>query len=410
MCTWAVIETVGYFLRNGSEVFTGQTDMSKAFDMVKHSLLFQKLLYEGLSKIFLRMLMVIYMFQYANVRWNGIISDIFSLCNGVRQGAILSGILYCFYVNNLFQLLRSRTTGCWVNGNFHGMFGYSDDNWVLAPSLPCLQEMMNTIEEYCNSHNLKFSTDPRPAKCKTKCIAYLKKDRNLPSVYLGGNPLPWVKEGLHLGNHIENQYNGMTRDIRIKRAGYIDRNCELLQEFLFSHPKSRLEANKIFNSHFTGSPIWDLFSAEAVMLENSWNVSFRRMYDLLYQTHRNLVEPVSGQLHIKKLLIKRFLSFIEQIQKSDKVLPKQLLRLIQSDTRSITGCNVRKILLLVKKSKVEDITKEDIENIEYAALSNDDIWRVKLIHEITDVKFGQTVVEGFSVEECDEILRYACTS
>ena len=34
MCTWAVIETVGYFLRNGSEVFTCQTDMSKAFVVV----------------------------------------------------------------------------------------------------------------------------------------------------------------------------------------------------------------------------------------------------------------------------------------------------------------------------------------------------------------------------------------
>ena len=129
------------------------------------------------------------------------------------------------------------------------------------------------------------------------------------------------------------------------------------------------------------------------MLENSWNVSFRRMYDLPYQTHRNLVEPVSGQQHLKKLLIQRFLSFIEQIQKSNKVLPKQLLRLIQSDTRSIKGCNVRKILLLVKKSKVEDITKEDIENIEYATLDNDDIWSVNIIHEITNVKFGQTVVE-----------------
>ena len=92
MCTWAVMETIGYFLRNGSEVFTCQTDMSKAFDLVQHSLLFQKLLQEGLSRIFIRILIVIYIFQFANVRWNGILSSIFSLCNGVRQGAILSGI------------------------------------------------------------------------------------------------------------------------------------------------------------------------------------------------------------------------------------------------------------------------------------------------------------------------------
>ena len=147
-----------------------------------------------------------------------------------------------------------------------------------------------------------------------------------------------------------------------------------------------------------------------MMLENSWNVSFRRMYDLPLQTHRNLVEPVSQQLHLKKLLIKRFLSFILQIQKYEKLLPKQLIRLIENDTRSITGGNLRRILLLVKRSKVEEISKEDIENIEYATLNDDDNWRVNLIREITDVKFGQVVVEGFSNEECEEILQFACTS
>ena len=241
MCTWSVIETIGYFLRNGSEIFSCQTDMTKAFDLVQHSLLFLKLLQEGLSRIFVRLMIFIYKFQFANVRWNGIVSSIFSLCNGVRQGAVLSGILYCFYVNNLFKLLRRKSTGCWINNNFHGMFGYSDDNWVIAPTFDALKEMMETIEEYCRGHNLKFSTDPNPSKCKTKCIAYLKKQRDLPSIMLNGNPLPWVKEGMHLGNNIECSYNGMVRDIRVKRASFIQKNCELQQEFMFAHPKTRFK-------------------------------------------------------------------------------------------------------------------------------------------------------------------------
>ena len=52
--------------------------------------------------------------------------------------------------------------GCWINSNFHGLVGYSDDNWVLAPSIYGLQEMMNVIENFCIPHNLKFSTDPDP--------------------------------------------------------------------------------------------------------------------------------------------------------------------------------------------------------------------------------------------------------
>jgi hypothetical protein len=96
--------------------------------------------------------------QFANVRWNGSFSSIFSVKNGVRQGAILSGILYCFYTNNLYIKLRRNVTGCWVNNVFMGIFRYSDNNLLIAPSLDSLQEMLKTCEEFAEEHNLKFST------------------------------------------------------------------------------------------------------------------------------------------------------------------------------------------------------------------------------------------------------------
>ena len=37
-----VVETIGSFSRNGTEVFTSVMDMTKAFDNVKHSILFPK--------------------------------------------------------------------------------------------------------------------------------------------------------------------------------------------------------------------------------------------------------------------------------------------------------------------------------------------------------------------------------
>ena len=44
MCTYAVLETVDYFLRHGSEVFMCTMDMTKSFDMIVHSILFRKML------------------------------------------------------------------------------------------------------------------------------------------------------------------------------------------------------------------------------------------------------------------------------------------------------------------------------------------------------------------------------
>ena len=114
MCTWLAVETIGYFTRNGGEVFTCQADKTKAFDLVKHSVLFSKLRDQNLSKIFLRRLMVMYIHQHARVRWNGQLSEIFSLKNGCKQGAVLSGILYNFYVNGLFQRLRDLRLLDWT--------------------------------------------------------------------------------------------------------------------------------------------------------------------------------------------------------------------------------------------------------------------------------------------------------
>ena len=197
--------------------------------------------------------------QYANIRWNSCFSSIFSMTNGLRQGAILSGFAYCFYVNNLFSELRRNKSGCWVRGTYLGILGYSDDSLLLAPSIGALQEMLKICEEYAGKHNLKFSTDRNPSKCKRKCLAFLAKDRPLPTLKLCGNPLPWVKSGKHLGMKIETKLDGMKADLKIKRADFISKNNDILQEFGFSHPKMKIMINSIYNSHFSGSSLWDLF-------------------------------------------------------------------------------------------------------------------------------------------------------
>ena len=224
MCTWAVLETIDWYHRNGSEVFSCAMDMTKAFDLTLHSLLFMKMVKADFPVIFIRLFIFIYINQVANVRWNGELSSVFPMTNGVRQGAVLSAIAYCFYCEDLFSLLQQRRSGCWVLGRYHGIFGYSDDNWLLAPSLNALQDMLITCQEYAESHNLKFSTDSNPDKCKTKLIAFLKKQRELPSLRLCGAELPWVDKVKHLGNTISNTLDGNQLDIRVKNAKFVDKN------------------------------------------------------------------------------------------------------------------------------------------------------------------------------------------
>ena len=59
------------------------------------------------------------------------------------------------------------------------------------------------------------------------------------------------------GNKFENKINFLKDDIRIKRAKFIERNCEINQEFGFAHPEIKSKLNHIYNSSLSGSMLWD---------------------------------------------------------------------------------------------------------------------------------------------------------
>ena len=201
----------------------------------------------------------------------------------------------------------------------------------------------------------------------------------------------------------------MKKDIRNKRASYIDKNNELIQEFHFAHPKTKIEVNQIYNSHFTGSPLWDLFSREADMLYNTWNKSVRLMCDLSIRTHRYFIQPLAGQ-HLRITLMKRFLRFIQQIENSPKLLPNQLLRTIRNDCRSTTGSNLRNILLLTKKHDSTMLVPSDVLEIDYLPVPEEDKWKISLVKELIDVKWGEASIGVFSTNEIDDMLDHICTS
>ena len=140
----------------------------------------------------------------------------------------------------------------------------------------------------------------------------------------------------------------------MKRGNFIQKNCEILQEFRNFHPSVKVKINQIYNTHFTGSPLWDLSCRETEMLENSWNVAVRNMFRLPYDTHRNLIEPVSNTTHIRQVLVKRFLTFIARVKQSNKLKLGHILKNIEYDTRSISGKNLRNILLKTSKKDIHD--------------------------------------------------------
>ena len=122
------------------------------------------------------------------------------------------------------------------------------------------------------------------------------------------------------------------------------------------------------------------------MLCNSWNRSVRIMLGVPLTTHRYFLEPLSGLKHLKFTLISRFLGFISQIEKSKKILPNVLLQLIKRDCRSITGSNLRNILLMSSKDDISDLTRTDINSMVYMPVQDHNKWRINMLEELINVK------------------------
>ena len=55
--------------------------------------------------LFVGLLANIYTQNLVRVTWGGALSDHFSAINGVKQGAVLSPVLFCIYVDDLLLLL-----------------------------------------------------------------------------------------------------------------------------------------------------------------------------------------------------------------------------------------------------------------------------------------------------------------
>ena len=128
------LKMLAYYTTDGGVAFCTLLDATKAFDRVNYCKLFCELLKRDLPTGFLRLLLKMYTNNVAHVFWNGISSRPFCVMNGVRQGGIISPILFCAYLDGLLLQLRNSDVGCYIGNFFVGALAYADDLALLAPS------------------------------------------------------------------------------------------------------------------------------------------------------------------------------------------------------------------------------------------------------------------------------------
>ena len=101
--------------------------------------------------------MQIYEEQQMRIRWNNSVSVYFTISNGVKQGGVLSPVLFSIYLDQLLVELRHLGMGCYMNGLFTGVFIYADDITLLAPSRASMVRMLEKCESFVLTHNILFN-------------------------------------------------------------------------------------------------------------------------------------------------------------------------------------------------------------------------------------------------------------
>ena len=110
-----MVETIQYYLEKGdNSVCLLLLDASKAFDKVSFDMLFELLSKRNVCPRIIKLLLYMYVNRKCYVKWENELSEPFTVAYGVKQGAVISPLLFSIYINNLFKELKQLGLGCHV--------------------------------------------------------------------------------------------------------------------------------------------------------------------------------------------------------------------------------------------------------------------------------------------------------
>jgi len=118
---------VEHYCKSGSTVTVCALDISKAFDRVNNCALLSLLIDRKVPKYFITIMLKWFQHITASVRWGGALSATFDILAGLRQGGLLSPLLFSVYMDGLINRLRRSGLGCCMANNYFGCLVYADD-------------------------------------------------------------------------------------------------------------------------------------------------------------------------------------------------------------------------------------------------------------------------------------------
>ncbi len=403
-CTFVVNEVIQYYMNNNTNVLVTLLDASKAFDRVEYIKLFKLLISKNICPVVARFLIVLYTNQTFRVRWCSHTTSLVNACNGVKQGGVMSPLLFTVYIDVLLMRLKQSSLGCYIGTTFCGAFGYADDVILLAPTANSLTRMLKVCCEYAAEYNVIFNPD------KTKLIVRTHDHtcHLAPDITFMSRKIVIVPYEKHLGFPVGNITFSeiMTKCI----IDFMTKVNMVKSHFKHLPPKVMYYLFKTYCMPLYGGPLWDYGSKQVERFYTAWRKAVRYILAIPYRTHGNLLHLLCDDIPVRDQLYKRFVRFFNSLTVSNNHVTRMCASLAINGSNSWVGNNVTVCAEYFSMSRYDlDVCKCDFsEN-----LSDDVYVNVDVIKELMEMKFNNFYsCNNFllNVEECDELINVLCTS
>ena len=157
--TFTCQETISKFIRDGDSVYSCFYDLASAFDTVEYPVLLYHLKNSGITGNTWRLIKDWYTDVRSHVRVGKATSSPISISRGVRQGSVLSPLLFLLIMDPLLIELKRRSCGPSVCGLYLGAFSHADDIRTLSTNISDCQLQINLVKEFTTSQGLTLNID-----------------------------------------------------------------------------------------------------------------------------------------------------------------------------------------------------------------------------------------------------------
>ena len=240
-------------------------DLSKAFDSVNHRYLFTKLIELNFPANLIKLLASWYANQQINIRWKMIVTDNFHMCNGTRQGSILSPYLFTIYMRDVSNAVVKSGLGCHIGNMPCNILLYADDIVLISPSWHAQQALLNLCCESTSALFMKFNV----AKSATVIFPPYKGSKRVtymfPSFALDGCPIIVVDNCKYLGHFLSSKDDDDVDILHQNRLLYARTNL-LIRKFGRCSKEVKLCLFKAYCMNFYGESLWECYSTTVLKL------------------------------------------------------------------------------------------------------------------------------------------------